>query len=246
VTENQITRRLLKPAVFLAAVAPATIVIYLTWAAYNGNQSAWPALTGNLSANPLEDITHRTGLWSLRFLCITLAVTPLRRLTGWNGAIRFRRMLGLFAFFYGVLHVLTWAILDRVASLDLPDGVVSWSAVRIFATAVGQDIYTRKFITMGFVAFVAMVPLALTSTAGMIRRLGGRRWRMLHRLIYVSAVAGVIHYLWLVKSDIRSPAAYGLIVAILLGMRIYWARKQRAPARARTAVPEQGVGDLHP
>ena len=149
-TENQITRWLLKPAVFLAAVTPAGILIYLTWAAYNGNQSAWPALTGNLSANPLEDITHRTGDWALRFLCITLAVTPLRRLTGWNGAIRFRRMLGLFAFFYGTLHFLTWAILDRFISLNFPGSVMSWVAVRTFVASVGDDIYKRKFITIGF------------------------------------------------------------------------------------------------
>lgn len=223
-TENQITRWLLKPAVFLSAVTPAVILIYLTQAAYSGNQSAWPALTGNLSANPLEDITHRTGDWALRFLCITLAMTPLRRLSGWNGAIRFRRMLGLFAFFYATLHFLTWAILDRFISLDFPSGVISWSAVRIFAASVGDDIYKRTFITIGFAAFAAMWPLALTSTAGMIRRLGGRRWQRLHRLIYFSAAAAPIHYMLSVKSDIRSPATYGLIVAILLGFRVYWAR----------------------
>ena len=245
-TENQITRRLLKPAVFLAAVTPAVIVIYLTWAAYNGNQSAWPALTGNLSANPLEDITHRTGDGALRFLCITLAVTPVRRLTGWNGAIRFRRMLGLFAFFYGTLHFLTWAILDRYMSLTLPSGVMSLTAVRIFAASVVDDIYKRTFITIGFTAFIAMVPLALTSTAGMIRRLGGRRWQMLHRLIYVSAVAAPIHYVLSVKSDIRSPLTYGLIVAFLLGFRAYWARMHAKPARARTPVTERGIGDLIP
>lgn len=233
-TPNQITRWLLKPAVFLAAVTPAAMLIYLTWAAYNDNQSAWPALTGNLSANPLEDITHETGDWTLRFLCITLAVTPLRRLTGWNGAIRFRRMLGLFAFFYATLHFLTWAILDRYFSLNLPDDAMSWSAVRVFAASVGEDIYKRKFITIGFAAFVAMWPLALTSTAGMIRRLGGRRWQRLHRLIYFSAVAAVIHYLWLVKSDIRQPALYGLIVGILLGLRVYWARVRTRPAAARS------------
>jgi methionine sulfoxide reductase heme-binding subunit len=244
VTENQITRWLLKPAVFLAAVIPAAILIYLTWAAYSGNQSAWPALTGNLSANPLEDITHRTGDWALRFLCITLAVTPLRRLTGWNGAIRFRRMLGLFAFFYGTLHFLTWAILDRFISLDFPNGVMSWTAVRTFAASVGDDIYKRTFITVGFAAFVAMLPLALTSTAGMIRRLGGRRWQRLHRLIYFSAAAAPIHYMLSVKSDLRSPAAYGLIVAILLGVRVYWARRQKKPARAGRPVTERGVEDL--
>ncbi len=231
-TENQITRWLLKPAVFVAALVPAVIVFYLTWGAYNGVPSAWPALTGNLSANPLEDITHRTGDWALRFLCITLAVTPLRRLTGWNGAIRFRRMMGLFAFFYATLHFLTWAILDRYVSLALPGSVFSWTTVRTFAASVVDDVYKRTFITVGFAAFVALLPLALTSTAGMIRRLGGRRWRRLHQLIYFSAVAVPIHYMLSVKSDIRSPAAYGLIVAILLGLRLYWARARARPATA--------------
>jgi sulfoxide reductase heme-binding subunit YedZ len=236
----------LKPAVFLAAATPAAILIYLTWAAYNGNQSAWPALTGNLSANPLEDITHRTGDWALRFVCITLAVTPLRRLSGWNGAIRFRRMLGLFAFFYGTLHVLTWAILDRFISLDFPDGVLSWTAARTFAAAVADDVYKRTFITIGFIAFTTMVPLALTSTAGMIRRLGGRRWNRLHQLIYVTAVAAVIHYLWSVKSDIRSPLAYAIIVALLLGFRVFWARVHAKPAPARARVTDRGVGNVIP
>jgi methionine sulfoxide reductase heme-binding subunit len=209
---------------------PAAILFYLTWGAYNGNPSAWPAVTGNLSANPLEDITHRTGDWALRFLCITLAVTPLRRLSGWNGAIRFRRMMGLFAFFYATLHFLTWAILDRYISLALPEGVLSLSALRTFAAAVVDDVYKRTFITVGFAAFVAMWPLALTSTAGMIRRLGGRRWRRIHQLIYFSAVAAPIHYMLSVKSDLRSPATYGLIVAILLGLRIYWSRARARPA----------------
>ena len=245
-TANQITRWLLKPTVFLAAVTPAVILIYLTWSAYNGNQSAWPALTGNLSANPLEDITHETGDWALRFLCITLAITPLRRLTGWNGAIRFRRMLGLFAFFYGTLHFLTWAILDRYISLDFPNGPLAWSAVRTFSASVVDDIYKRTFITIGFATFVAMWPLALTSTAGMIRRLGARRWQKLHRLIYFSAVAAPIHYLLSVKADIRSPATYGLIVAILLGFRVYWARMHRKPARVGTPATERRIGDLIP
>jgi methionine sulfoxide reductase heme-binding subunit len=243
VTDNQITRWLLKPAVFVAALVPAAILFYLTWAAYNGNPSAWPALTGNLSANPLEDITHRTGDWALRFLCITLAVTPLRRLSGWNGAIRFRRMMGLFSFFYATLHFLTWAILDRYISLALPDGAFSLSAVRTFAASVVDDIYKRTFITVGFAAFLAMWPLALTSTAGMIRRLGGRRWRRIHQLIYFSAVAAPIHYMLSVKSDIRSPAAYGLIVAILLGLRVYWARARvRPPAAPTVASRTSGSG----
>ena len=234
-SENQITRWLLKPAVFVAAVVPAAILMYLTWAAYNGSQSAWPALTGNLSANPLEDITHRTGDWALRFLCLTLAVTPLRRLTRWNGAIRFRRLLGLFAFFYAILHFLTWAILDRYMSLNFPDGVMSWGAVRTFAASVVDDIYKRTFITIGFAVFVAMWPLALTSTAGMIRRLGGRRWQRLHRAIYFAAMAAPVHYFLSVKADFRQPAVYGLIVAMLLGFRVYWARTHARPP-SRTEV----------
>jgi sulfoxide reductase heme-binding subunit YedZ len=235
VTENQITRWLLKPAVFLAALVPATILIYLTWRAFSGEQSAWPALTGNFSPNPLEDITHQTGLWALRFLCATLAITPLRRLTGWNGAIRFRRMLGLFTFFYATLHFLTYAILDRFMSLEVPD-MATATAWRALAAWIVADIYERPFITIGFAAFVAMIPLAATSTSGMIRRLGGRRWQMLHRLIYVSAVAAVIHFWWLVKSDIRRPAFYGLIMAVLLGFRLL-----RARSHARLRAPGSGL-----
>jgi sulfoxide reductase heme-binding subunit YedZ len=220
-TENQLIRWLLKPAVFLASVVPAAVLIYLTWRAYNGEASAWPALTGNFSPNPLEDITHQTGLWSLRFLCLTLAVTPLRRLAGWNGAIRFRRMLGLFAFFYGTLHFLTYALLDRLASLNAPEGLLSWSAMQALAAWIASDIAERPFITVGFAAFVAMLPLAATSTTAMIRRLGGRRWQLLHRLIYFSAVAAVVHFWWLVKADIRRPLFYGAIVALLLGFRAY-------------------------
>lgn len=230
-TENQVTRRLLKPAVFLAALVPAAILIYLTWRAYNGEQSAWPALTGNFSPNPLEDITHQTGLWALRFLCATLVITPLRRITGWNGAIRFRRMLGLFAFFYATLHFLTYAILDRFMSLEVPD-MTTRAAWQALAAWIAADIYERPFITIGFAALLAMVPLAATSTAGMIRRLGGRRWQMLHRLVYVAAVTAVIHFWWLVKADVRRPAFYALVIAILLGFRIVWAR-----AHARLQAP---------
>src|ERR671937_1291061 len=149
-------RFVLKPLVFLASLGP------LAWL-------VWAALTGNLSANPLSDLTNETGVWTLRFLCITLAVTPLRRLTGWNHLIRFRRMTGLFAFFYGTLHFLTYVIADRFAGLDFPDGIVAWSTVVNLAKSVGADIYKRPFITIGFAAWLTMVPLALTSTAGMIR-----------------------------------------------------------------------------
>jgi sulfoxide reductase heme-binding subunit YedZ len=242
VTANQLIRWGLKPAVFVASLAPAASIIYLTWAAYNGEQSAWPALTGNLSANPLSDVTNRTGLWALRFLCLTLAATPLRRLTGWSGVIRFRRMLGLFAFFYGTLHFLTYAILDRFMSLEVPDmrSAASW---RTLAVWIADDIAMRPFITVGFTAFVLMIPLALTSTAGMIRRLGGHRWQVLHRLVYVSAVAGVLHFWWLVKLDVRRPVFYGLIVAVLLVLRVVWARLHAVPRRAgprRASLPELG------
>jgi len=204
-------RFVLKPLVFLAALGPAAWLV-------------WAGLTGNLSANPLSDITNETGLWTLRFLCLALAVTPLRRLTGWNGAIKFRRMLGLFAFFYGSLHFLTYVIVDRFAGLDFPDGIVAVSTLRNLAASVGADVYKRPFITIGFAALTLMVPLAATSTAGMIRRLG-RKWQTLHRLVYASAVLGVIHYWWLVKADVRSPILYAVVVSLLLGFRV-WRRKK--------------------
>src|SRR5438045_2698186 len=213
----------LKPLVFVAALGPAAWLV-------------WAALTGNLSANPLSDITNETGVWTLRFLCITLAVTPLRRLTRWNWVIRFRRMFGLFAFFYGTLHFLTYVIVDRFAGLDFPNGIVAWRTLRDLAASVGHDIAKRPFITVGFTAWTLMLPLALTSTAGMIRRLGGRRWNLLHRLVYVSAIAGVVHYWWLVKADVRRPQTYALVVGTLLLFRIVWARRHAAaPVRVQAA-----------
>ena len=206
----------LKPLAFVAALAP---VAWLVWA----------IVTGNLSANPLSDLTNETGIWALRFVCITLAITPLRRITGWNQAIKFRRMTGLFAFFYGTLHFLTYIVVDRFASLvDFPDGYVAWSTARHLAAAIWEDIYKRPYITIGFTAWMTMLPLTLTSTAGMIRRLGGRAWNRLHKLIYVTGVLVVVHYWWLVKADISRPAAYGVVVALLLGSRLYWARVRTA------------------
>lgn len=190
-------------------------------------------LTGNLSANPLSDLTNETGVWTIRFICVTLALTPLRRLTGWNAVIRFRRMAGLFAFFYGTLHFLTYVIADRFASLDFPDGIVAWTTVSNLAKSVAEDIYKRPYITVGFTALMTMVPLAATSTAGMIRRLGGRRWNRLHRLVYATGILAVIHYWWLVKADISRPLAYGVVVALLLGFRIYWSRWRTKPAAAQ-------------
>jgi len=229
IPQSALIRYVLKPTVFLAGLGP---LVWLVWA----------ALTNNLSANPLSDLTIETGTWTLRFLCITLAMTPLRRLTGWNWIIRFRRMTGLFAFFYGSLHFLTYAIVDRYAGLDLTNGYVTASVLRELVKSVGEDIYKRPFITVGFTAFTLMVPLALTSTAGMIRRLGGKRWNQLHRLVYASATLGVIHYWWLVKADIRRPLAYGIVVATLLIFRVWWSRIRstatwkKAPAPVRRSV----------
>jgi len=165
---------------------------------------AWKALEGDLGANPIEFITHWTGDWTIRFLCITLSITPLRKLLGLPELIRFRRMLGLFVFFYASLHFLTWFVLDKF---------FDWNEI-------AKDVVKRPFITAGFTAFVLLIPLAVTSTTGWIRRLGGKRWQMLHRLIYVSACAGVVHYYWLVKSDIRLPMMYGAIVTVLLAYRL--------------------------
>jgi sulfoxide reductase heme-binding subunit YedZ len=166
---------------------------------------AWGAVNGGLGANPIEAITRETGTWTLRFLVITLAVTPLRRLTGWNDAIKFRRMLGLFAFFYGTLHLMTYVWLDQFFDL----------------ASMVKDVTKRPFITAGAAAFLLMVPLAVTSTAGMIRRMGGRAWRRLHRLAYASAVVGVLHYWWLVKLDTTRPRNYAVILGALLGIRLF-------------------------
>jgi sulfoxide reductase heme-binding subunit YedZ len=164
----------------------------------------WRALHGDLTANPIEFITHATGDWTLRFLCMTLAITPLRKLLRRPELIRFRRMLGLFAFFYACLHFTTYIWLDKFFDLG----------------EMWKDIAKRRFITVGFLAFVLLIPLAITSTAGWIRRIGGRRWQMLHRAIYLSAVAGVIHYYWLVKSAVIRPLAYGALVGLLLAWRL--------------------------
>jgi sulfoxide reductase heme-binding subunit YedZ len=170
-------------------------------------QLGWRALHHHLTANPIEYITHQTGDWTLIFIVATLAVTPARKLLRRPELIRFRRMLGLFAFFYGLLHFGTWLGLDKF---------FDWAEML-------HDVRKRPFITAGFTGFVLMGPLALTSTACWIRRLGGKRWLALHRLIYVTAIAGVVHYYWLVKSDVRKPLFYGALVALLLVLRVgFW------------------------
>jgi Predicted membrane protein len=218
-----IVRRILKPALFLAAFAPCAWLL-------------WAAGMGALSADPLAELTHETGIWTLRFLCATLAVTPLRRLTGWNAVIRFRRMLGLYAFFYGTLHLLIYVIADRFAGLDLASDLRVWTAARGLGAAIGADVFKRPFITMGFTAWACMAPLAATSTARMIRYLGGRRWRLLHRLIYVAAITGVVHYWWSVKADIRRPEIYAVLLGSLLVIRLWPIRSGKARASARLAA----------
>ena len=206
-TQTQWARRVIKPAVFLACLVPLGQLVY-------------GAFWGDLGANPVEMITNTTGIWTLRLLVITLAITPLRWLTKLNTVILFRRMLGLFAFFYGSLHFMTYFILDR--SLIFDD--------------LWEDVMKRPYITMGFSAFVLMIPLALTSTQGWIRRLGGYRWNLLHRLIYISAILAVIHYWWKVKLDTTNPRYYAFIVAALLGVRIWRAIARRQTARATSPV----------
>lgn len=180
---------------------------------------AGKAYSGTLGANPIEFITHSTGDWTLILLCVTLAVTPLRRLTRQYWLIRFRRMFGLFAFFYGVLHFTTYVWLDKF--FDLHEML--------------KDIGKRRFITVGFTAFVLMIPLAITSTSGWIRRLGGKRWSRLHRLIYASAILGVVHYAWLVKADESKPIKYAIVVGILLAYRLV-AWRVPPPPRTRPSV----------
>jgi methionine sulfoxide reductase heme-binding subunit len=226
-SSTRLIRVVLKPAAFIASLGP---VAWLVWA----------SLTGHLSVDPLADLTNETGLWALRFICITLAVTPLRRVTGWNEIIRFRRMMGLFAFFYGSLHFLIYVIADRFAGLDFPDGFVAWSTVVNLAKSVGEDIYKRPFITIGFTTLMLLLPLAVTSTAGWIRRLGGKKWQALHRLIYAAGLTAILHYWWLVKIDITSPQRYAIVIGVLLTFRLIWIRfRAQTPASARSRPEAQ-------
>src|SRR5262245_17838949 len=188
-----------KIVVFLACLFPFAQLLYY-------------GFTDDLTANPIEFITHFTGSWALILLLASLSVTPLRKLFGWNSLIKYRRMLGLFAFFYALLHFSTYMVLDHF--FDFP--------------AIVKDIVKRPYVTAGFTGFVLMIPLAITSTATMIRRLG-KRWQQLHRLVYIAAIAGVVHFYWLVKADIRRPVQYGAVLALLLGCRLVmtWAPRWR-------------------
>ncbi|GAB6141438.1 protein-methionine-sulfoxide reductase heme-binding subunit MsrQ [Methylosoma difficile] len=182
----------LKVAVFILACMPLARLVFA-------------AFTDDLGANPIEKITRITGYWTLVLLMVSLSITPLRKLSGWSWLVRLRRMLGLFAFFYACLHFSTYLVLDQF---------FDWASI-------GKDILKRPYITVGFPAFLLMIPLAVTSTDGMIRRLGGKRWRNLHRSVYACAIGGVVHYWWLVKKDLSNPKAFALILAVLLGLRVY-------------------------
>src|SRR5580704_11358505 len=201
--------RWFKPVVFLACLGPLA-------------RLGWKAYRGLLGANPIEVITHSTGDWILIFLLVTLSITPLRKLTGQLWLIRYRRMFGLFAFFYAVLHFLTYIWLDKF---------FDWHEIL-------ADVSKRRFITVGFTGFALLIPLALTSTKGWIRRLGGKRWQALHRLIYISAIAGVVHYWWLVKADISKPEQYAFVLTLLLGYRVVvWGLRKNAEKKAAILPP---------
>ena len=206
-TQTQVVRRVIKPLVFVACLVPAASLLYRTF-------------QGELGVNPLETLTNETGIWTLRLLVATIAITPIRWLTRWNPIITFRRMVGLFAFFYGAVHFSIYFLFDRSLQFE----------------GLWEDVALRPYITVGFTAFVLMIPLALTSTKGWIRRLGGARWNLLHRLVYVSAVGGVLHYWWKVKLDVTNPIIYAAIVGALLGWRVIKAlhkrESRRRPARA--------------
>jgi methionine sulfoxide reductase heme-binding subunit len=193
---------ILKTALFVTALVPAGLLVA-------------GIFTDNLGANPIEYITHETGWFALAFLVVSLAITPLRRVTGWHEIIRVRRMLGLFAFFYATLHLLTWFVFDHTFDV----------------AGMLEDIVKRPYITVGMSAFVMMLPLAATSNAVMIRRLG-RRWQVLHRLAYGAAIAAVVHFWWLVKADIREPQRWALALAVLFGIRAWWTFKVRLLSRS--------------
>ena len=193
---------LLKAGLFVLALAPLGRMVWLTY-------------SGQL-VEPLEFISRGTGDWVLYLLCISLAITPLRRLSGWNWLVKLRRMAGLFTFFYAFLHFMTFLWFDHFFDVG----------------AMLKDVLKRPFITVGFIAFVLLIPLAVTSTNGMIRRLGGKRWQWLHRLIYLIAPLGIVHFWWMKagKNDFAEPIVFGLIVLVLLGLRVYWRRSRTMAA----------------
>jgi sulfoxide reductase heme-binding subunit YedZ len=210
VTQGQVVRRVVKPAVFVAALVPLALLVR-------------DGLAGGLGANPVESVTHRTGLTALVLLLATLTVTPARDLSGLGALATLRRPLGLFAFFYASLHFLTYAVDQTYLS-----------GLGLSPQAVWEDIRKRPYITVGFSAFVLLVPLAVTSTKGWIKRLGAQRWRRLHRLVYAAGALAVLHFLWLVKADVRLPLIFGAVLGALLLYRLAGGKRS---ARRRAARP---------
>lgn len=207
--------RVLKILIFATALVPCALLVA-------------GAIIGDLTANPIDYITDQTGTSALTFLIITLSITPLRRLTGWHEIIRVRRMLGLFAFFYATLHMLTWLILDQVFSaLALaPAGGV----FREFVSLMVKDVAERPFVTAGMTTYLLLFPLAMTSNMAMIRWLG-RRWRTLHRCTYIAAITAVAHFWWLVKADITEPLRWAMVLTVLFGIRAWWIFQARLLSR---------------
>lgn len=216
-TQGQLVRRVVKPVVFVVSLLPAGLL-------------ARDIFGGGLGANPIEEITHRTGFWGLTFLMITLSVTPLQRVTGVGALSTLRRPLGLFAFFYVVLHFTMYAVDQTYLS-----------GLGLSPSAIAEDVAQRPYITVGFTAFLLLIPLALTSTKGWIKRMGAKRWNALHRMIYIAAALGVFHFLWLVKADTRQPVIFGTVLVVLLALRLMvkrvrTRRRMAAPARRSEAV----------
>ena len=205
-TRAALIARVVKPALYLAAVLPFTWLMFAL-------------VTGLVMGDEVKFMQHVTGDTALTCLMLTLSVTPLRRLTGWNELIKVRRLIGLTAFWYACLHLSTYLVFDQSLSID----------------EIAKDIVKHPWVLVGFTAFLCLVPLAITSTTGWVRRLGGKRWQRLHRLVYVAAIAGVLHYFWLVKKDIQAPLVYGAILLVLLGIRVWLARRGTAP-RTRSAT----------
>jgi methionine sulfoxide reductase heme-binding subunit len=207
-TATQVVRRIVKPVVFVGGLTPLALLVA-------------DGFRGELGVNPVETVTNTTGIWTLRLIALTIAITPVRWLTGWNPIIQLRRMVGLFGFFYGSLHFMTYFVLDHSLMFD----------------GLWDDVMKRPYITVGFTAFVLLIPLAITSTQGWIRRLGGRRWNLVHKLVYVTAGLAVLHYWWKVKLDTSSPMMYAIIIGGLLAIRLWrWSSaRQSVPVRRRSS-----------
>lgn len=201
-TEAQLIRRVVKPALWVVGLLP------LAW-------QIWAFLTGHLEAEPVKGMEHFTGRTALVILFLTLCITPLRRVTGWNGIIKLRRLIGLFAFCYALIHFSIFLVFD----LELSFG------------RLAHEVAKRPYITVGFSALLMLTALAVTSPQAMVRKLGGKRWRALHRLIYFAAAAGVLHFTWAQKKDIRLPLIYAAVLGVILGARLIPGRRVRAPAR---------------